>query len=315
MRAIVFMEFGGPDVLRLTELPVPVASAGEVVVRVAASTVNPSDLMMRAGQQAALMTDLAPPYICGMEFGGHVHHVGEGVSGLAPGQPVMGVVNPRRVEGGTHAEYVCLPATSVVALDSSVDVVAATTVPMNGLTSVAALQFLALRPGDTLLVTGGAGVLAGYAIALAKHGGIRVIADAREEDADRLRSLQVDAIVQRGDAMEDAVRQLCPDGVDGLIDTALLGGRAAALVRNQGSAVSLRRSHPIDDARLRCAYVSVADHMADTAALARLAELLRNGTLVPRGGELMPMAHAAQAHELMERGGLRARPVLDFRPT
>ncbi len=106
MQVIGFMEFGGPQVLRLMDLPQPTPATGEVVVRVAASTVNPTDLMMRAGLQAALMTGLVPPYIAGMEFSGHIHNVGDGVSGLTVGQPVMGVVNPRRPAGGAHAQYV-----------------------------------------------------------------------------------------------------------------------------------------------------------------------------------------------------------------
>jgi NADPH:quinone reductase-like Zn-dependent oxidoreductase len=307
------MEFGDPHVLRVMERPVPVPAPGEVVVRVAAATVNPSDVMMRAGQQAALMTELKPPYVAGMEFGGHVHAVGEGVANLSPGQAVMGVVNPRRAAGGAHADHVCVPAASVVALASPVDAVAAATVPMNGLTAIAALRILALQPGDTLLVTGGAGVLAGYAIPLAKREGIRVIADAREADADAVRLVGADTVVPRGAGMDDAVRQLCPRGVDGLLDTALLRERASALVRDGGAAVALRRSHPIEDPRLRCAIVSVGDHMADTPALARLADLLREGVLKPSDGDLMPLEEAAKAHELVERGGLRARPVLDFR--
>ncbi|MEY4138238.1 MAG: hypothetical protein RLZZ371_420 [Pseudomonadota bacterium] len=313
MQAIGFMEFGGPQVLQLMDLPQPAPAAGEVVVRVAASTVNPTDLMMRAGQQAALMTALTPPYIAGMEFSGHIHSVGDGVANLTAGQPVMGVVNPRRPAGGAHAQYVCVPAASVVVLDSSVDVIAAATVAMNGLTSIAALRALALQVRNTLLVTGGAGVLAAYAIQLAKADGIRVIADAKDADRDSLRLLGVDDIVPRGEGMEAAVKQLCPQGVDGLIDTALLGDRAAALVRGGGGAISLRRSNPINDKRLRCGYVSVTDHMADTAALKRLADMLRDGSLKPRAGQLMPMSAAAQAHELMERGGLRGRAILDFR--
>lgn len=313
MQAIGFMAFGGPQVLRLMELPLPIPAAGEVVVRVAASTVNPTDLLMRSGQQAALMTGLTPPYIAGMEFSGHVHSVGEGVSGLTAGQPVMGVVNPRRPAGGAHAQYVCVPAASVVVLDGSVDLVAASTVPMNGLTCLAALQSLALRPGNTLLVTGGAGVLAGYAIQLAKSDGLRVIADAKEADRESLRLLGVDEVVPRGDGFEAAVQQRCPQGVDGLLDTALLGDRAAALVRDGGGAISLRRSHPINDARLRCGYVAVTDHMADTAALQRLADMLRAGTLKTKAGQLIPMSDAAWGNELMERGGLRGRAILDFR--
>ena len=100
MLVIGFMEFGGPQVLQVMDLPQPTPAVGEVVVRVAASTVNPTDLMMRAGQQAALMTALTPPYIAGMEFSGHIHSVGDGVSGLSAGQPVMGVVNPRPLWAG-----------------------------------------------------------------------------------------------------------------------------------------------------------------------------------------------------------------------
>ena len=106
------MEFGGPQVLRLMDVPVPAPAAGDVVVRVAASTVNPSDVMMRAGQQASLMTDLTPPYIAGMEFGGHVDRVGEGVSGLALGQPVTRVLGQSELIAGAPA------AVRVIALNS-----------------------------------------------------------------------------------------------------------------------------------------------------------------------------------------------------
>jgi len=270
---------------------------------------------MRSGQQASLMTSLAPPFIAGMEFSGHIYSVGEGVHELTAGQPVMGVVNPRRPAGGAHAQFVCVPAASVVVVDSSQDLIAISTIPMNGLTSLASLKALALRPGDTLLVTGGAGVLAGYAIQLAKAVGVRVIADAKEADRESLRSLGVDEIVPRGSSMNFEMRERFPKGVDGLLDTALLGDYAAALVRDGGSAVSVRRSHPIDDKRLHCSYVSVTDHMADTALLRRLADLLADGALKPRPGQLLPMSSASQAHELMERGGMRGRAILDFRST
>src|SRR4051812_24823833 len=87
------MDFGAPDVVSTVDLPEPVAGPGEVVVKVVAATVNPTDTLMRSGQYAAGMTDLEPPYVTGMEFAGYVHEVGEG-SPLTVGQPVMGVVNP-----------------------------------------------------------------------------------------------------------------------------------------------------------------------------------------------------------------------------
>lgn len=312
MLVIAFMEFGGPQVLCTLELPQPVPKAGQVVVKVAAATVNPTDLMMRSGQQASLMVGLKPPYIAGMEFAGHIHSAGVGVASVATGQAVMGVVNPRRPEGGSHAQFVCVPAASVVALDPSVDLLQAATVPMNGLTSLAALDALGLCRGDTLLVTGGAGVLAGYAIQLAKADGLTVIADARDEDAGRLRAIGVDQVVPRGEGMDAAVRRLCPKGVDGLIDTALLREPAAALVREGGATAALRRTHLITDPRLRNHYISVIEQMSNTAALQRLAQLWAKRVFVPPVGRPVPMTEAVQAHQLAEQRGLGGRVVLDF---
>src|SRR3982751_80557 len=129
MRAVTFSEFGGPDVLRIIEMPLPEPGDHEIVVRVEAAPVNPTDIMMRSGKQASLMTGLKAPYIAGMEFAGRVHSVGTHVSGLTVGQSIMGVVNPRRPEGGAHAEFIRVPAASVAALAPSVHLVEAATVP------------------------------------------------------------------------------------------------------------------------------------------------------------------------------------------
>jgi NADPH:quinone reductase-like Zn-dependent oxidoreductase len=313
MLAIGFSEFGSPQVLHVMELPEPTPAAGEVVVQVTASTVNPSDLMMRSGLQAAIMTGLTPPYVAGMEFSGHIASTGDGVAHFSVGQAVMGVVNPRRPAGGAHAQYVCVPAASVVAVQNTADLLVMATVPMNGLTAIAALRLLELHPGNTLLVTGGAGVLAGYVIQLAKSEGLRVIADAKEADRNDLLNLGADVVVPRGEYMLAEVRKHSPAGVDGLIDTALIGNEAAALVRDGGAVVSVRRSNPITDARLRCCYVAVTDHMGDTASMQRLADLVQRGLLKPRGGQQVPMASASQAHAMMEQGIMQGRAILDFR--
>lgn len=311
MQAVTFDEFGGPDVLHLTEMPMPQPAAGEVVIRVAASPVNPTDLMMRSGLQASMMVGLTPPFIAGMEFAGHVHSLGGSVQGLKLRQPVMGVVNPRRPAGGAHTQYVCVPAASVVGLQEDADLVVASTVPMNGLTARAALDLLRLQPGNTLLVTGAAGVLGGYVIQLAKRDGLIVVADAKESDVEWLRGLGVDVIVPR-EGMDEAVRQRYPQGVDGVVDTALLQARAGALVRDGGAAVSVRKTHPINDPRLRHHHVAVIEQMSNTKALKQLAELLVDGGLNIRIVGQLPMAEAAQAHRITEDGGLRGRMVLTF---
>ena len=237
--------------LRTIERDIPIANSGEVVVKVVASPVNPTDIMMRDGRQAALMTELKPPFIAGVEFAGHVHSAGSGSSGLAVGQPVMGIVNARRPAGGAHAQFICVPAASLAALAPTVDLVEAATVPMNALTAKMAIETLELPRGSSLLVTGGPGAAGGYVIQLAKEAGLAVVADAKDSDTELLRRLGADHIVPRGEAMAKAVRALYPDGVDGLVDAALLGDRAAAAVRDGGTAVTLRRSHPITDPRLR----------------------------------------------------------------
>lgn len=310
MQALAFSSFGGPEVLVLTECALPSPRADEVLVRVAAATINPTDLLMRSGQQASMMQDLVPPYIAGMEFSGTVAGVGGDVHDIAVGQRVMGVVNPRRPSGGAHAQYLCVAASSVALLAATVDLVQAATVPMNGLTCLAAFQALDLQPGQTLLVTGGAGVVASLAIQLAKANQLTVLADASEADLPYLRKLQVDHAVPRGAETDAAVRRLYPTGVDGLIDTALLGNRAAALVRDGGSSVALRKSHPITDLRLRNSLVSVVAQMHNTAGLRHLGQLLADNALITRVARSFPLSEGADATRFAEQGGLKGRVVL-----
>ena len=312
MRAIVFHKFGGTDVLKVGELPLPTAQPGEVVVRVLASTVNPTDLMMRSGQQAGMMTDLKPPYIAGMEFSGHLHQVGDASSALQPGQAVMGIVNPRHPAGGAHAQYICVPAASVVPVPVGMDLTAAATVPMNGLTSKLVLEALALPAGCSVLITGSAGAVGGYVIALARRAGLRVVADANDADRELLTEWGADAIVPRGATMDTTVRRLFPHGVDGLVDAALLGNRAAALVRDGGTTVALRKTNLITDARLRNTHVGVLNEATNTAALQWVADRAREGVLRPRVAICLAFTQAAEAHAMLERGGVRGRIVLTF---
>jgi NADPH:quinone reductase-like Zn-dependent oxidoreductase len=110
--------------------------------------------------------------------------------------------------------------------------------------------------------------------------------------------------------MEAAVRSACPGGVDGLIDAALIGNRAAALVRDGGATVSLRRSHPITDPRLHHHYLQVFDQATNTAALTWLADRLRDGVLTPRIALRLHFSAAAEAHRRVEQGGHQGRVML-----
>jgi NADPH2:quinone reductase len=311
MKVVGLEEFGSPDVLRVLELTEPVPTPGRTVVRVVAATVNPTDTLLRSGQQAASMTDLEPPYVPGMEFAGHVHATDE-QSGLAVGQAVMGVVDPRRPEGGAQVELVSVPAVSLMPVPSHLGLAEAATIPMNGLTALLAIRALGLPKGSTVLVTGGAGALGGYVIQLAKHAGHTVVADAKLADRPLLKHLGADILVPRGPFMEREVRKMLPDGVDGLVDAARIGGLARAVVKDGHMCVAVRALSGDEEARVRHQAVSVGRHAEDAEAIATLSELVAEGVLTPRVARRLPMSQAAEAHRLVEQGGLRGRVVLIF---
>src|SRR3989304_2527345 len=177
MRAVTFSRFGGPEVLEVSNLPEREPGPGQVRIRVAAATVNPTDIGFRSGRQSGQLTGLEPPYIPGMELAGGGGAVGSG-SDWRPGDRVMAIVIPRRREGGAMAESVVVPAASVARVPDGTSLEAAATLPMNGLTVRLALDLLALKTGQTLAVTGAAGAVGGYAVQLGVADGLHVIAVA-----------------------------------------------------------------------------------------------------------------------------------------
>src|SRR5215467_42086 len=243
MRAVTFSRFGGPEVLEVSNLPVPQPGPGEVRIRVAAATVNPTDISFRSGRQmtTAQLTEMGvlPPFIPGMELGGVVDAVGEGTS-WRPGDRVMAIVNPRRPGGGAQAELVIVPAASVARVPEGATLEAAATLPMNGLTVRLALDRLALKPGQTLGVTGAAGAVGGYAVELGVADGLRVIAVAGSADAALVKSFGAQTVVPRGEAAIRALHDAAPGGVDGLIDAAVLDAAVLPAIRDGGKLATVR---------------------------------------------------------------------------
>ncbi len=176
VKAVGVMEPGGPEVLQVVEREVREPENGEVRIRVRAAAVNPTDVGLRARG----IDGLAPPWTPGMDAAGVVEAVGDGVENVGVGDQVMAAVLPRRPEGGAQAELVVVPAASVVPIPDGASLEQAATLPMNGLTAKLGLELLDLAAGSTLLVTGGAGLLASYVIPLAKRSGLRVLADASD---------------------------------------------------------------------------------------------------------------------------------------
>ncbi len=295
--------------LEVIDRPVREAGPGEVRIRVAAAAVNPTDIGLR--QRGA--PDLPPPWTPGMDAAGTIESVGQGVERLAVGDQVMAALTPRRPEGGAQCELIVVPAASVVPIPEGATLQQAATLPMNGLTALLGLEQLGLSAGQTLAVSGGAGLLASYVIALAKQRGLRVIADAKPEDEQLVRGFGADEVVPRGERFIDAVRQLAPDGVDGLYDTALLNRAALPAIRDGGGLVVVRGWQDGEPERgIQVHPVMVFEVLERTEWLEQLRAEASAGRLQLRVAGEFPPERAAEAHRLMEAGGLRGRAVIVF---
>ena len=308
-RAVVIPEPGGPEVLRVAEREVRDPRAGEVRLAVRAAAVNPTDIGLR--QRGA--EGVEPPWVPGMDAAGVIESVGPGVERLAEGDRVMAAVMPRRPEGGAQAGLVVVPAASVVPAPAGRSLEEAATLPMNGLTALRGLELLDLQPGETLAVTGGAGLLASYVIPLAKLQGLRVLADAKPEDEELVRSFGADEVVARGDGLVAALLARAPGGVDGVYDTALLGRGVFPAIRPGGALAYVRTwdGEDVEDG-IHVRRVLIADVIERTAWLEELGALAADGVLALRVAETFTPERAADAHRLMEQGGLRGRALILF---
>jgi NADPH:quinone reductase len=313
MRAIGLTEFGGPEVLRVLELPIPEPGAGEVRVRVHAAAVNPTDTVLRAGIVRAAFGGRPGPYVPGMDAAGVVDAIGPDTdTSLRPGDPVIAIVRAYGPHGGAYAELVVVPAESVVPIPSGVDFPAASTLLMNALTARVALDLLAVPAGGTVAVTGAAGAFGGYAVQLARTDGLRVLADASAADTNLVSSLGADEVVPRGDDVADRFRALAPDGVDAVLDGAMLHERVLPAIRDGGGLAVIRGWRGPVDRGIHLHAVSVTDAATDHARLLRLRDQASTGELTLRVADVLPADQAAEAHRRLAEGGVRGRLVLDF---
>lgn len=315
MRVIGFDEPGGPEVLRAFDLPEPAVGPGQVRIRVRAAAVNPSDTVTRSGLVHDRYAGVTPPYIPGWDAAGTVDEA-DPDTGWRTGDEVVAITLPVLDGGGAYAEKIVVPAESVAALPAGRDFASAATLPMNGLTAWQALDRLALAPGASLVVTGAAGAVGGYAVELAKHAGLQVIADAAPADRDLVRALGADIVVDRGAETVTQIRAHFPGGVDGVVDGALLRDRITPVIRPGGAYAALRPERlnggVVPRPGLTVHEIMVGADIREKDRLDRLSELVASGVLTLRVADLLPAERASEAHRRLEKGGVRGRIVLEF---
>lgn len=292
MRAAVVRTFGGPEAVEVVERELPEPAAGQVRIKVAGATLNPVDLGVRGGffggdKELGLGWDVA----------GTVDAVGA-VGPWSVGEQVVALYHGLTKDLGTHAEYVVVDADAVAEAPVTVDAIHAATLPLNALTAVQALDLLELAPGRTLLVTGAAGAVGGFAVQLAARQGVSVTGLARAGDEAFVRSLGAAEFTTAPGA----------GAYDAVLDTAVLGEAALEWVRDGGAYAGVRPgAHPGSVRGVRTASVSVT---ADGARLAELAGLVDEGALTLRVAETYSLDAVAKAHARLEEGGVRGRLVL-----
>lgn len=308
-RAITYKRPGGYEVIEICERTVRPPGVGEVRIKVKAAAVNPTDIGLR--QRG--IPDQTWTVVPGMDAAGIIESVGWGVSRLQAGQKVMAAVMPRRPEGGAQAEHIVVPAPSVVPIPEGVSLVEASTVPMNGLTALRALELAALGRGRLFAVSGGAGLLAHYAIAAAKRQGQKVIADAKPEEVELVRSYGADIVVARGAGFADAIRREAPAGVDALLDTALLAEGSFGAIRDEGVYIPVRGwGDKPSEREIKIKPVFVSEVLERTEWLELLRDMVAAAQIKLRvAGEYAP-ERIADAQRALEAGGLRGRAVVLF---
>jgi NADPH:quinone reductase-like Zn-dependent oxidoreductase len=297
-RAAVIRTPGGPDSIEIIDVPFAEPGPGEVRVQIAAAPVNPVDLGVVGGVFHAMGLINQPEHTgLGWDFAGTVAAVGPRVD-LAAGTRVAGLVDGFDRDFGTYAEQLIVPTTNLAVVPDGLDLVAASTVPLNGLAAAQILNLLGEPPADRnkLLVTGAAGAVGGYVASLARDRGWQVTGLARGEDEEFVCSLGAEFTPH------------AEPGWDAVADGAAMQERALDLVRDGGAFVGVQPSAKL--AAQRGIKVDVVLAHPDAPQLADLLARAASGALPARVHAVGPLDQVADAHRTVAKGGLRGRYVL-----
>ncbi len=307
MRAISQDHLGGPEVLHEIELPIPKPVPGQILVRVRAAGVNPTDWKHRADSRFLP----APPFVLGWDVCGVVEKVGVGVTLFKPGDEVFGML-PYPYGVGSHAEFVVGPTRAFAPKPKGIDDVQAGALPLVSLTAWQALVDTAeVGPGDRVLIHAAAGGVGHVAVQIAKARGAHVIGTASAPKHDFVRGLGADEMI---DYRESDVAEAVKD-VDVVLDT--LGGenqlQSLKSLRSGGVLVStlpVPKRGLFDEAAKRDIRVELILVEADHAGMLAIKDLVETDRLRATIAQTFPLADAAEAHRVGEEGHTTGKLVL-----
>ncbi len=307
MKAVYIDHFGGPEVVKYGDLPDPSAAPGQILVDVVAASVNGADWKVRAGHHGKAMIF---PLILGRDFSGVVSAVGTGVTDLRPGDEVFGVLEAGR--DGTYAEKIAIGAAVVAKKPAALSHVDAAALALAGLTALCAVEdTLKLKSGETILIQGGAGGVASFAIQLAKHLGARVITTASTANLSYVTSLGADQVIDYSTTDFTTIVSHCDavfDTVGGDVATrsfaVLKPGGRAAFIASGTTAPTPQRT---DVTALRPLVGR------DRVHLERVAALYQAGVVRAPEVRLFDLPEAIEALRISETRHFRGKLVLKLR--
>lgn len=302
IRAVQFSEYGSTDVLHVAEMEAPQPGARQVRVKVAAAAVNPADYKWRGG----MFREMAPiemPHVLGYDIAGTVEALGEGVDGFAVGERVFAMLDPF-LKGG-YAELAVADVAGLAKVPAGLDLDVAASLPTASLTGMQMIEeHVRPQPGQTVLVTGAVGAVGRFAVHAAVALGARVVAAVRASQCELALSLGAAEAIVLGEA--------APAGMsfDHVADT-VGGDDVAALCRllRPGGLIRTAATTPIDPQGLSATPTFFAVR-PDGAGLARIGALVADGTVTVAPARALPLADAAEAHRLVEAGGLGEKIIL-----
>ena len=307
MKAAYFAKHGGPEVMQYGDVPDPVAGPDQVLVDVHAASVNGADWKVRAGHYSA---SLKMPYVPGRDFSGVITAVGDAVKDLKVGDEVFGVCDVNTE--AAYAEKIAIRSAIVAKKPASLSHTEAAALALIGLTALVAIEdTLKLKSGETILIQGGAGGVASFAVQVAKHIGARVITTTSAGNRDYLLGLGADEVIDYN--AQDFTKAV--SGVDAVFDTVggdvakrsfnvlRPGGRAAFIASGNTAPIPERA----DVAALRPKVGRDREH------LERIAELVTSGAVRVPEIKTYPLSEAAAAHKISEGRHLRGKLVFKVR--
>jgi len=315
VRAVYYETHGEAQVLQVGELDKPPCGPNQVLVEVVAAGVNPIDRRLRAGELQEYIQRTFP-VVPGFDVAGRIAEVGSEVADWRVGDEIMGLAFTWSIQHGTYAEFAPVEASAIARKPANASFIQAAGIPLVSLTAwQSLLEFGQLGPGKTVLIQAGAGGVGSVAIPMAKHLGATVYTTASAGNADYVRALGADVVIDyQTDSYEKALLAAEPEGVD-LVLEALLGDgtdEAAIRITKSGGAVAYMNNEPPDmpDIKAREIRAEFIHHRADGAMLAELTDLYERGVLPLPLTETLPLSAAVEAHLRSESRRTRGKLVL-----